>query len=238
MSRTLTAIVVLFLAACVPDTSRERVAVEVGARGSDDASRAIGDYQVTIVDARVAVGPLYFCSAAHASAELCATARLELLDPFLVDLLDPEPQDGGLALGTTGRVSSAQYDLGRSHLHAAAAPAPTSTVLAGQSAVFFLEVEGPERSFAVDLRLSLDPSRAGSTLVMGARTTFDVTYETESVTLEFDPWSLLGSIDFAALEASAAEGEVLTPGPGEQAFETVAARLTEGREPSFTWRNR
>jgi hypothetical protein len=229
----------LALSACVPDTSREPVTVPVYGRGVETLTATVGDYTVTLLDARVVVGPLYFCSAAHASDELCSTARLEVLEPFVVDLLDASAQEGGLAHGTTGRVSSAQFDLGRSFFAASASPAPTSGALGGRSAVFTFEVEGPVNQLTVELNLDLDPARSGSTLVMGARTSADVTRETESVTLSFDPWIILDSIDLALLEASVDDdGEWITPGRGEQAYEAVAVRLTEGRMPSFVWSTR
>lgn len=224
--------------ACVPDTSRAPIRVEVHAQGVARTTETIGDYVVTLLDARVVVGPLYFCSAAHASDELCRTARLELLEPFVVDLLDPSAQLGGVAEGTTGRVSSAQFDLGRSFLKTRSAPAPTSDALDGHSAIFVFEVEGPERTFTVDVEIDLDPARAGASLVMGARTTADVTHATESVTLRFDPWALVASIDFALLEARAELVDPLALGPGDQAYESIAVRLTEGHVPTFAWSSR
>jgi hypothetical protein len=226
------------MAGCVPDTSRDSVSVSIRARGVDTATAEIGDYTVTLLDARVVLGPLYFCSAAHASAELCATARLEVLEPFAVDLLDGTPREAGIAHGTTGRVSSAQYDLGRSFFSTSAAPAPTSTELGGSSALFVFEVQGPVNQFSVELDLALNPARAGSTLVMGARTSFDVTLETEAVTLVFDPWALLDSVDLALLEASVVDGGSISPVRGEQAYEAVAVRLTEGLVPTFVWSTR
>jgi hypothetical protein len=236
--RRVIAVMLFSLAGCVPDTSREPVTVGVLTHGVDATTATVGDFTVTLLDARVVVGPLYFCAAAHASDELCTTARLELLEPVVVDLLDASPRDGGLAHGTTGRVSSAQFDLGRSFSHTSSSPMPLSTALGGHSAVFTFEVEGPVNQFTVELGLDLDPPRAGSTLVMGARTSFEVTRDTESVTLTFDPWRIIDSIDLALLEASVADGEWIRPQSGEQAYEAVAVRLMEGQVPSFTWSTR
>ena len=154
---------------------------------------------------------------------------------MVIDLLDASPEPGGLARGTTGRVSSAQFDLGRSFLHTRTAPSPTTSQLDGHSAVFLFEVTGPQREFTVELALDLDPPRAGTPLVMGARTTMDVTAETSSVTVRLDPLDLLGAVDLAQLEAAAEDQDTLNPTRGEQAFEAVAARLMEGRSQSFEW---
>jgi hypothetical protein len=238
MKRAWLATMILAMAGCVPDTSRDSVSVSVRAQGTDETTAQIGDYTVALIDARVIVGPLYFCSAAQASDELCRSARLELLEPFTVDMLDGSPRELGTALGTTGRVSSAQFDLGRSFFPTSAAPSPTSMELGGSSALFVLEVQGPVKQFTVELRLALDPARAGSTLVMGARTSFDVTRDTESVTLIFDPWTLLDSVNLGVLEGSVTDGESIEPVRGEQAYEAVALRLTEGQVPTFVWSTR
>jgi hypothetical protein len=87
---------------------------------------AVGDWQVTLTRAEVAVGPVYLCATAAASPELCAVAIGEYTDIAVIDALDPAAQPLGEVAARPGDVRSAMLDYGISWFTTATAPSPLS----------------------------------------------------------------------------------------------------------------
>lgn len=236
IKKTLASLALIAFAACAPETSRSVIELPVFTIGDARDTFSSGELEITIVEAKVALGPIYFCASALPSDHVCASARLELLEPFVIDLLAPEPKDAGIAEGSSGRIASSQFNFGRSIFAGETLPTPlgeSAQLLGGHSARFSLAIEGPgDRSQLVRVVLDLDPSRSGSLRVLGYRTEVDLDESIASLEIRASAYELLADLNYAGLDDE--EGE-LELGPGDALYEAIASRLASGSFPQFIW---
>jgi hypothetical protein len=130
-----------------PEVSFSAVAVPSGTK-----ELQVDDVAVTLDEAVVAIGPVYFCAGASGAATLCETAQGEILDMSRVDLLATEPSPLGTFQGFTGTVRSASYDFGVHWFLTEKAPTPAPSAPGGHSAHF----AGVARRGAASVRFVAD----------------------------------------------------------------------------------
>lgn len=225
---------------CTPETSRSVIELPIIAIGDARDQFTAGELEITILEAKLALGPLYFCASSLPSDHVCESARLELLDPFVIDLLSDEPDEVGLAQGSSGRIASAQYNFGRSIFAGEVLPTAAGESVDGHSGRFVLAIEGPDdRSLLVRITLDLDPARSGSLRVLGHRTEIDLDETISALEIRASAFDLLSALDYSAIEEMVADpnrdvGEVeLTP--SHRLYEGLASRLSSGIFPVFNW---
>lgn len=225
--------VVLFLSACVADTSGAWVEVPVAVAGTDmDAFEVRDGWMVELDRAEVAIGPLYLC-AASSSGDLCETARGEMLDSVVVDALDPTPRDVATLLSESGSVRSVMHDYGITWELTETEPAPTTDAMAGHSVI----LEGRARKEGLEVRfesaVDIVPNREG---VLVVRRTIDE-HEVRAgdrLVLEVDPRDWLRDVRFDDwVEKSF--GESVHFGPDDQAWRAVVVGMTATRRPALHW---
>jgi len=113
--------------------------VDYAAFAAPEAPGAISadhGWSVTLDQATVAFGPVYFCASESGSATLCQTAIGELLTTTAFDALDPSPRALGTVHGFIGKVQSASYDYGIHWFLTDEAPTPAMVAPGGHSAHF------------------------------------------------------------------------------------------------------
>lgn len=241
-------------AAGCADTGQARIEVPLQLQGTElvEPFEASAGWQVELLVAELAFGPLYLCAGASAG-ELCDTARAEFLDSARLDALDPDPFDAGVLDAVTGPVRSYMYDMGLSSVLTAEAPLLTSAAreLGGRS----LRLEGVARS-------------AGATLPFLAELTIEQTSQTErgvavirsasgsgfahtlvegdrGLRVRYDARTFFASVDFDALLAGAdcsddgsgaLECEPVEVAADSQAWRAIRNDVVAGERPSFEWR--
>lgn len=223
---------VLACVACA-DTGGERVTAELFVRGTEPAALEVEDARFELTRAEIAVGPVYFCAAERADAELCERALAEFRSAAVIDALDPTPRRVGRVRGTSGEIRSAMYDYGIPWLLTQQAPLPLEDV--SHSAILEGSVTRGEARVAFTAHVDITPRTRGALSVngRGLRAELD---ETERVTIEVDPYPWLRAIHLDTLFAldDDGDGEVVIE-PGTQPYEAILQGMQNRASPRFAF---
>jgi hypothetical protein len=233
----LAALACAWLAGC-DDTERAFVAFEMHARGDGEARIALGDFELQLSRAEVALGPFTFCASAAADADLCHTSVAELREVAVVDLLAPEPTRVGRVEATTGMVRSGMLDYGRPWLLTAPEPELGPRSLDGHSALFAGEACEGDACFDFEIELDLTPPHPGDATLSGLDTSFAVIEGGQRIDVRVEARAWLEGVRFEELAVLATPGEPLRLEPGSQAYEAIAFAMTTGAPPRIEWRER
>ena len=112
MTRLVRCAAVALLAVGCGQTTGAFVEISFAGRGTAAETFTKGGWEVTLSEATLGFGPIYFCATDSAQSSRCEVAVLEYLDGVTLDGLDPEPQSIGRLFGTTGTVRTAFFDYG------------------------------------------------------------------------------------------------------------------------------
>jgi hypothetical protein len=202
------------------------------ARGAP-ATVTEGAWTITLDQARLALGPIYFCATAAASESLCQVAVGELPRVVELDALSPNEQPLGAVRSTTGTIHSVMFDLGINWFATRNAPHAGSPL--GHSARFEGRAEkaGVTRRFAADI--DIQPQYQGSLAVNGVRlpSAQVISDETRSLRVLVDPDAWLRAVDWDELDTLPGDPIVLTP--STRASAALASALVT-LAPTFEWR--
>jgi hypothetical protein len=199
----------------------------------------VGDWTVTLTEARLAFGPLYLCAGVQAGT-LCETARAEWLGSAVVDTLSETEIEAGRLRGVSGPVRSYMYDLGITSLltqqsplvlDAAAALGGSSLVLRGTA------IRGTDTvRFGIDLPVHQEAgTEIGVSVVRKSGSdpfSYELTGGESGLTLRFDARAWVSQIDFAALPP----GLPVSFTEGTQGYRAIRGALVAGARPRFEWR--
>jgi hypothetical protein len=230
--------IAIVLAAC-GDTGQARVRYPLVAESDATSFVTPSGWSVALTEARLGVGPIYFCASEQASAELCPVAVDELAATVEVDLVAVaaavEAPLLGEVSGTDGTIRSVALDYGvtwfttqRQATPQAAAPDGVSAVLAGTATK-------EARTLAFRARVVVAPQFAGASSV-AYRTDGVVTRASSRATARFVPARLFDDLDFEALAAATPDGTTATLEPTSTAALSITSRLQTAAAPTFSWR--
>lgn len=218
------------LCAC-GDTGQARISAEARGAGGP-ASFTAGLWDVTLTDARVAVGPVYWCATAAASADLCPAATFELTASVQIDALAPEAHLG-TASGVTGNIRSAAYDYGISWFATENQAAPTSGAIDGHSAVFAGVATQGGRTLAFTAVIDAAPQLQGTYAVQGARSPASITEATTAVIITARPDLWFAAVDFdSAADPTATSVDM---SGDSSAGNMLRIGMTANAPLTFTW---
>lgn len=225
-------LILAFVCVACGETGQERLEVDVYARGGGTTLTA-GLWEVTLSEATVAIGPVYFCATAAASADLCPAASFEFTQSVTVDGLSAQAELIGTAAGVTGDVRSAAYDYGISWLTTQNQPTGTSGAIDGHSARFSGVATTAGRTLAFTALLDVAPQLQGTYAVQGARSAASITGDTTSLTITARPDLWFAAVDFdSAAPADATEVEITS---NSIAGNTVRIGMSANAPLTFTW---
>lgn len=234
MSLRAPAITLLLAAAGCAGTGQPEVSYQAFAVGSDPAPFPAGAWTVTLDEATVAFGPVYFCASATGSATLCEVALAELTEVTAVDAVDPAPQPLGLIRGFAGDIRSASFDYGIHWFLTDTNPVAAPEAPGGRSARFRGRAErdgAPPLSFTADVEIL--PQYQGQRAVPSAPAAATVGDEGARLEVRFDPRAWVERVDFDDL-AAAGVTEV-TIAPGDRAHDALVIAMVAQRPPAFAW---
>ncbi len=219
------------LLACA-DTGPEHVRIPVFFRGSDASELRVEGGTYTLTRADVALGPLYFCAASGADAELCEASVAEFTGTGVVDALNGAETKLFELSGVTASVRSALYDYGVSWFNTEQAPEPKTKL--GHSAVLegVLTLEDREIRFVANV--DVEPRTRGGFAVFGQPTSHEIS-EGDRLLLRLDPYRWLRPINIDTLVELAGDSDELRIEPGTQAYEALLQGMQNRAPLGFDW---
>ena len=217
------------------DTGQPAVEHRAVATGVAPHAIELGDYRVTLEQARVGFGPAVFCASRAASNDQCPSALAELAVATQIDALSPTPQPLGTVNGFTGTVRSAGFEYAITWLSHQSTPVAARASLSGHSA--HLEGTATHRTSGASFRFVADvdvvPLTRGEHAVSVSELNAPLDNGTRSLTVRIDPTNWLGQVDFAELAALATP--TVTIAPGSRAHNALVIGMTSLAPPQFAW---
>lgn len=230
------------LAGC-GDTGQSRTTFPISAAGTAPETITVGPWEVTVREARVALGPVYLCSAQNAGLESCTHAAAEHLEATSFDALSAEPTPMGSMTGTTGvTVLSGMWEYGRTWRLSELAPRALSGAVDGEHSVV-LEItasratEPVERRYRFVLDVDGRSQPTGSTAARGRLAPHVIHRAEAGLVVRFDPTLWASMLDFEALAALPApeSGDAVEVPSAHPSHDALVAALTATGLPSFEW---
>jgi hypothetical protein len=244
-------------------TGGEFVEIPFEARGTAPLAFVKGGWEVTLSQATLGFGPIYFCTTDSAISSRCEVAVLEFLDGVTLDGLDPSLQSIGTLFGTTGTIRTAFFDYGIVWLlteplpkalagvpggPAVISPESSGYVPQGYSARFLGTAACVEDAsiccpgatscpvgYSFEANVDVLVVNPGTPAVNGVRTSQEITTDPVVLTMTFDPDAWWQTVDFARLAAlDDGSGEVLIL-PGDPDYSALIIAMTANELPTFTW---
>jgi hypothetical protein len=238
MMRALSAVrlaaIVVACCAC-SDTGRHELSVPLYAVARAPAPFDARGWMVQLDDARVGMGPIYFCAGASSSADLCPSSVAELADSVTIDALDPaRVRVGDLAALNVG-VRSVAWDFAITWPRTAPAPVILDAAPEGHSAHFegTAAKGGQQIAFVADIDLL--PRLRGTRALEGIGSRASITDTTECE-LDFDAASWWSQVDFDDLSSDGTG--VVEIEPNTRAYEALYGAMSSTAPPTVVWSKR
>jgi len=262
MRRFVRSLLTLLLVGC-GQTGGQFVDIPFQASGTAPLPFVKGGWEVTLSQATLGFGPIYFCTTDTAISTQCEVAVLEFLDGVTLDGLDARSQSIGTLFGTTGTIRTAFFDYGIVWLltepfskalpgvpggPAVVRPEGSGYVPQGHSARFLGMATCVEDAaiccpgadacpvrYGFEANVDVLVVDPGTAAVNGAATTQEITTEPVMLTMTFDPNAWWQTVDFARLAAlDDGSGEVLLL-PGDPDYGALIMAMTANALPTFSW---
>ena len=224
----------LWVAGC-GDTRGIPISFAMSGAGETPAPFTVDDWEVTLEDARVAFGPVTFCTTEAATPELCEAAVAEARTTTVIDGLDPSPQPLADVEGFSETVRSAFFDYGIVWLLTQPAPQVLAGAPDGHSAVIRGTARRDDITIAFTANVDVVPRTAGDANVRSFRTRHTLGDPDDALLVRIAPRSWVGRIDFDALAAALPDGGEVELVPGSQGYEALIGAMTSSRLPVFEW---
>ncbi|HSN82645.1 MAG TPA: hypothetical protein VLS88_08725 [Polyangiales bacterium] len=239
------------------------VEVPFEVRGTEAETFVRDGWEVTLSQATLGFGPIFFCATNSALSSRCEAAILESLDGLTLDGLDPDPREVGTLFGTTGTIRTAFFDYGIVWLltkprpealdgvpegPAVIVPESTSYVPRGHSAQFVGTATCIEdaatccpgasscpTSYAFEANIDVLVVNPGTPAVNGARTSQEITDDPVTLTMTFDPNAWWQRVSFSRLAALDDGSGAVVLSPRDPDYSALIIAMTANQLPSFTW---
>ena len=233
----------LSLVAC-GETGQARIEIPLAVVGTRAEPITVGDWDVTVREARVAFGPVYLCASQNAGLDACAQAAAEHLGATGFDALSDTPTPMGTLTAISGlTVLSGMWDYARSWRLSETAPHPLPGAIDGaHSAVLTIaatrRADGLERSYRFVLDVDGAGQPSGSTATRARLDAHTLSARDTGLLVRFDPNLWASMLDYDLLggleDASPGDGlvDVSEEDPSRSA---LISALTVTGLPSFEW---
>ena len=222
----------LLVASGCGDTGQHSISVPLYGVGAAPEPFAAGDWTIRLDDARVGIGPIYFCAAQSSSADLCPSAVAELTDSVTIDALDPTPERLGTLAARTVSLGSAAWDFAITWPRTEAAPVVLNGAPEQHSAHFegLASKDDQELHFVVDL--DIVPLLRGTHTVQGVRTSASIEAGIECE-LHLDAAAWWSQVDFDDLASADTDPVIIQP--GSRAYNALIVAMTSSAPPTVEW---
>jgi hypothetical protein len=191
-------------------------------------------WSVTLDEASVAFGPVYFCASASGSATLCETALGELLTTTAFNALDATPHALGTAHGFTGKIQSASYDYGINWFLTEDAPTPAAVAPGGHSAHFTGSAVKAGKTIHFRADVDVVPQFQGQRAAPSQAASATVSGEGEKLDIHFAVGQWFEHVDFD-LAPAGVDPYVITATTGTRNHGAIVIGMTAEAPPAFVW---
>lgn len=239
-ARASAGLLALALVAC-GDTGPAAFELPLRARGGPATATTLAGWTVTLTRAELALGPIYLCATAAASADLCESAVGEFTAVAGLDALDAAPQPMGELDVLPGEVRSTMFDYGVTWLATESRPTAHDGAPGGRSARFAGTAVRGDMSLEFTAALDLEPLRRGTRAVEGLRLVPHRPDAGDRLDLDFEVAAWWAGVDFDALAALGpgaldlgALAEADPDSPAAAALDVVRFGMLAA-PPRFTW---
>jgi hypothetical protein len=189
-------------------------------------------WSVTLDQATVAFGPVYFCASASGSATLCQTAVGELLTITAFDALDPTPHPLGTAHGFTGKIQSASYDYGIHWFLTEDAPTPAPVAPGGHSAHFAGSAVKAGKTVHFRADVDVVPQFQGQRAAPSQSAAATIGGDGERLDIHFQIGQWLEHVDF---DLAPAGEDPYVIAAGTRNHGAIVIGMTAEAPPAFVW---
>jgi hypothetical protein len=228
------AAIVVACCAC-SQTGRHELSVPLYAVGRAPAAFDARGWTVELDDARVGMGPIYFCAGASSSPDLCPSSVAELAGSVTIDALDPARVRVGDLNALNVGVRAVAWDYAITWPRTAPEPVVLDAAPEGHSAHFegTAAKAGQQIAFVADIDLL--PQLRGTRALEGIRSRAAITDTTECE-LDFDAQSWWSQVDFDDLSSDGTA--VVEIKPTTRAYEALYGAMSSTSPPTIVWSNR
>jgi hypothetical protein len=230
--RSLAPIALLACAACSGTGQPDVDYAAFAAPAAPGAISADHGWSVTLDQATVAFGPVYFCASESGSATLCQTAIGELLTTTAFDALDPTPRALGTAHGFIGKIQSASYDYGIHWFLTDDAPTPAPAAPGGHSAHFSGTAVKAGKTIHFRAEVDVVPQFQGQRAAPSQVATATITGEGEKLDIQFAVGQWFEHVDFD--EAPVGQDPYVISA-GTRNHGAIVIGMTAEAPPTFVW---
>ena len=191
-------------------------------------------WSVTLDQATVAFGPVYFCASESGSATLCQTAIGELLTTTAFNALDPTPRSLGTAHGLIGKIQSASYDYGIHWFLTDDAPAASPAAPGGHSAHFTGTATKAGKTVHFRADVDVVPQFQGLRAAPSQVATATIGGEGERLDIQFAVGQWFEHVDFD-LAPTGADPYVINATTETRNHGAIVIGMTAEAPPAFVW---
>lgn len=191
------------------------------------------EWAVSLSEATIAFGPVYFCSASSGSATLCETAIAELPTIRAINGQDPTPQWLGRVEGYEGDLRSASYDYGVHWFLTEAAPAADPAAPGGHSARLVGEARRGDQVVHFSAEIDVLAQLQGQRAVPSAPVSAHVHGDDVRLEVHFDVGAWLTEVDWDS--ASEGEADTYAIEPGSRDHNAIVISMVSAHPPEFVW---
>ncbi len=239
--------------------------VEIPFEGRGTAAETFDQdgWEVTLSEATLGFGPIFFCATESSLTSRCEAAVLEYLDGITLDGLDDSPQAIGFLYGTTGTVRTAFFDYGIVWLLTSPLPEALEGVPEGPAAVRFesssyvpkghsAQFRGTATctadadtccpgattcptAYSFEANVDVLVANPGIPAVRGVETIAEITSDPLELSVTFDPNAWWQSVDFGRLAALDDGSGVVVLSPDDPDYSALVIAMTANELPTFTW---
>lgn len=232
-----------FGAAC-SETGQRRTTFSLFVEGTPASDVLAGDWNVRVVEARLAFGPLYLCASRDAGLEPCALSVAELLGAASFDALDSEIRAIGTMEATSGStVRSAMWDYGRSWRLGETRPRAIDGAVDGEHSLVLTvrathEASNRSRTYRFVLDVDAASQPSGTLAVRTRLAEHRIAPDEVGLVVRFDPTLWASMLDYDALAAlpEASPRSVIDVPLEHPARDALTAALAATGLPTFVWR--
>jgi hypothetical protein len=191
-------------------------------------------WTVTLEQATVAFGPVYFCASESGSATLCETAIGELLTTTAFDALDATPHALGTAHGLVGKVQSASYDYGIHWFLTDDAPSPSTVAPGGHSAHFSGTAQKGEKKHHFVADVDVVPQFQGQRAAPSQVASATIAGDGQKLDIQFNVGQWFEHVDFNDAPAGV-DPYVINATTAPRNHGAIVIGMTAEAPPVFVW---